>query len=271
MKKGTGKTALITGATSGIGLELAKLFARDGYKLVIVSRTAAHLEQTAAVLKEQGSPQVTTIEKDLFRRNAAFEIHDLLHAKDVQVNVLVNDAGQGQYGEFIDNDINRELDIIQLNICSLVTLTKLFLKEMVARNEGMILNVSSVASKLPGPLQAVYHATKAFVQSFSEAIRDEVKETEVIITTLLPGATGTDFFNKAGMLNSKIVVEGDLADAAGVAEDGYNALMKGKDMVVSGFKNKVQVAMSNLVPDTALAANIHKQQAPAGEEKEAEK
>lgn len=207
------------------------------------------------------------IAKDLFQKNAAFELHELISAKGITIDVLVNDAGQGQYGEFKDIDINRELDIIQLNIASLVTLTKLFLKQMVARNKGTILNVSSVASKSPGPLQAVYHATKAFVQSFSEAIRDELKETEVIITTLLPGATNTDFFRKADMLNAKIVAEGKLADPADVAKDGYEALMKGKDMVVSGFKNKVQVAMGNLIPDTKLAAKVHEQQRPVDEDK----
>lgn len=266
MEKRTGKFALITGATSGIGLELAKLFAADGYNLVIVSRYADTLNETAQLLKDIGKTEVITIAKDLFQKNAAFELYELVQARGITINVLVNNAGQGQYGEFIHNDINREQDIIQLNILSLVTLTKLFLKDMTARNEGMILNVSSVASKAPGPLQAVYHATKAFVQSFSEAIRDEIKETEVIITTLLPGATATDFFNKAGMQHAKNVVEGELADAAGVAKDGYEALMKGKDMVVSGFANKVQVAMAGVTPDTVLAAKVHKQQEPVNKE-----
>jgi len=262
MEKTTEKFALITGASSGIGLELAKLFAKDGYNLVIVSRRLEDLMATSQILKEINNIQVVPLVKDLFQKNAAFELHGLILAKGIKINVLVNNAGQGQYGEFVDNDIHRELDIIQLNVNSLVILTKLFLKEMVARNEGMILNVSSVASKAPGPLQAVYHATKAFVQSFSEAIRDEVKETEVIITTLLPGATETAFFNKAGMQNARNVVEGELADPADVAADGYKALMKGKDMVVSGFKNKVEVAMAGIIPDTALAAKVHKQQEP---------
>jgi len=256
------KYALITGATSGIGRELAKLFAQDGYNLVIVSRTAADLTLTAQVLKGINNIEVVPVVKDLFKKNAAVELFNEVQAKGITVNVLVNDAGQGQYGEFIHNDLDRELDIIQLNICSLVGLTKLYLQQMVQRNEGMILNVSSVASKTPGPLQAVYHATKAFVQSFSEAIRDEVKESEVIITTLLPGATQTNFFHKAGMLEAKNVVEGKLADAAGVAKDGYEALMKGKDMVVSGFANKLQAAMAGIIPDTVLAAQVHEQQKP---------
>ena len=176
--------------------------------------------------------------------------------------MLVNNAGQGQYGEFIDTDIYREIDIIQLNIVSLVVLTKLFLQDMVDRGEGRILNVASVAGKIPGPLQSVYHGTKAFVHSFTEAIRSEVKDAGVRVTSLLPGATGTDFFNKADMLEAKNVQDGKLADAGEVAKDGYDALMKGDDMVISGFKNKMQVAMSNILPDETVADNVHKQQAP---------
>jgi short-subunit dehydrogenase len=146
-------------------------------------------------------------------------------------------------------------------------LTKFFLKEMLERGEGKILNLSSIASKAPGPWQSVYHGTKAFVQSFTEAIANETKDTGVTITALLPGATDTDFFAKAEMLRSKIVAEGKLADAAKVAKDGYDALMKGSDMVVSGFKNKVSVAMSNIMPDKKAAENMNKQQKPVDSKK----
>ena len=176
---------------------------------------------------------------------------------------MVNDAGQGNYGLFTDTDIERELDIIQLNIGSLIILTKQFLKDMVARREGKILNLSSTASKLPGPWQSVYHGTKAFVQSFTEAIRSENKESGVTITALLPGATDTDFFNKASMQESKIVEDkSSLANAADVAKDGYNALMSGDDKVVSGFKNKAQVTMANVTPDSMVADNMNKMQEP---------
>jgi short-subunit dehydrogenase len=253
---------LITGATSGIGAELAKLFAKDNYNLVINARSGSELTTTASLLRDLGAGTVVTIEKDLFDEYGAQSLYNEVKANGITVEILVNNAGQGQYGLFIDNDLERELDIIQLNVCSVVTLTKLFLKEMVARGTGKILNVTSVASKTPGPLQAVYHATKAFAHSFTEAIREEVKDTGVTVTSLLPGATDTDFFRKADMLNAKNVVEGDLADPAKVAADGYKALMKGDDMVVSGFQNKVQVAMTNLVPDSALAKKVHKQQEP---------
>ena len=263
MQNNKEKYVLITGGTSGIGLELAKLFAKDGYNLVIVARDRSDLVLSEQVIRGVSNVKIVTISKDLFQKNAAFELFETVEAGGYNIEILVNDAGQGLYGRFIETDIERELDIIQLNISSLVVLTKLFLKKMVARNEGRILNVSSVASKTPGPWQSVYHGTKAFVQSFSEAIREEVKETNVTISTLLPGATDTDFFRKAGMMNAKIVVEGDLADPADVAKDGYEALMSGKDMVVSGFKNKVQVAMGNVIPDSVQAHQMAEQQKDA--------
>ncbi len=262
------KYALITGATSGIGYELAKLFAKDGYNLVIVARDEEQLKNRSSEFEKQYGINVTTFSKDLFDPENAFDLYNEIILKGIQIDVLVNDAGQGHYGEFVETDIHRELSIIQLNISSLVVLTKLFLQDMVKRGNGKILNLSSVASKIPGPFQSVYHGTKAFVQSFTEAIRNEVKDTDVVVTALLPGATDTDFFNKADMENSKVVQEGKLADPADVAKDGYEALMKGNDMVISGFKNKVQVAMSNILPDSMVADKVHKQQEPANDQEE---
>jgi len=257
------KHALITGGTSGIGYELAKLLAADGYNLILVSRTQEDLERVSDELQSAHGVTVRTISKDLFYPGNALELTDEIRDEGIQIDVLVNDAGQGQYGPFVAQDINRLLDIVHLNIESLLILTHYFLKEMVARNDGKILNLASIAGKLPGPWQAVYHGTKAFVHSFTEAIRSEVKDTAVTITSLLPGATDTDFFKKADMLDSKVVKEGELGDAAAVAKDGFEALMAGKDMVVSGFKNKVQVAMSNVMPDSRVADQLNKQQAPA--------
>jgi short-subunit dehydrogenase len=258
---------LITGATSGIGYELARLFAKDGHDLVIVARSEEELEKTSVELSQQYGIDVVKISKDLFIPQSAFDLYEEVTQKNIAVDILVNDAGQGQYGEFIETDIIRELEIIQLNISSVVVLTKLFLQDMVKRGEGKILNLSSIASKLPGPWQSVYHGTKAFIQSFTEAVREEVKDKGVSITALLPGGTATDFFNKADMTQSKVVQEGKLADAADVAKEGYDALMKGDDKVVAGFKNKVQVAMAAVTPDPVLAAKLHKQQAPVTEEK----
>jgi short-subunit dehydrogenase len=257
------RAALITGATSGIGRELANCFAQDKYNLVIVARDVRELEQTADELRQQYGVQVLPIAKDLFRREAPFEVYDELRDRRIRIDALVNNAAQGQYGQFTTTDINRELDIIQLNIGAYVTFTKLYLQEMVARNDGMILQVSSIGGELPGPLQSVYHATKAFITSFTEAIREEVKDQNIKITALLPGVTDTDFFNKADMERSKLVANGaSKADPAKVAKDGYEALLAGKDKVISGFMNKVQVAMSNLIPDNLVAANLHKMGEP---------
>ena len=255
--------ALITGGTSGIGLELAKLFAKDNYNLIIVARNTIELANVAGELKTGNDIDVITIEKDLFRKEAPKEIYDEIKAKNIQVDVLVNDAGQGQFGLFAETDINREMDIIQLNIGATIALVKLYLPEMLARKDGKILNLSSTASKIPGPYQSVYHGTKAFVQSFTEAIRSENKDSGVTITALLPGATDTDFFNKAQMNDSKIVQGGGLADAAGVAKDGYEALMAGDDKVVSGLKNKAMVAAANIMPDSMVADQVKSQQEPA--------
>ncbi|MEO5999970.1 MAG: SDR family oxidoreductase [Chitinophagaceae bacterium] len=260
------KYALVTGATSGIGFELAKLLAQDKYNLIIAGREQMSLDQTANELSKYNI-EVVTIVKDLFDHDSPFQLYQEVKEKGIEIDVLINDAGQGQYGEFVDTDIDREIDIIQLNIISLVVLTKHFLRDMVSRGSGKILNVASVASKIPGPYQSVYHGTKAFVHSFTEAIRSEVKDSGITVTSLLPGVTDTDFFNKADMEDSKVVKEGKKAEPADVAKNGYDALMNDKDMVVSGFMNKVQVAISNVTPDSMVADKIKKQQAPADESK----
>jgi uncharacterized protein len=256
------KFAVVTGGTSGIGYELAKLLAGDGFNLVVVARDTSDLTRIQREFGRDYRVDVIAISKDLFNPEHAFDLYDEIKTMDIQVEILINDAGHGLYGEFVDTDIRKELDIINLNISSLVVLTKLFLRDMVERRSGKIMNLSSIASKTPGPWQSVYHGTKAFVQSFTEAIRSEVKDTGVTITALLPGATATDFFNKAGMQDSKIVREGKLYDAADVAKDGYTAMMNGDDMVVSGFGNKVQVAMSAVTPDSLLAERTKKAQEP---------
>jgi short-subunit dehydrogenase len=258
--------ALITGATQGIGYELAKLFAGDGYNLIIVARTENDLQQRASEFSSEYGVQVVPIAKDLFQANAAFELYDEVKRQGLLVDVLVNDAGQGQYGLFVEADIHRLLDIIQLNVSSITVLTHLFLKDMVARNEGKILQLASIASQLPGPWQAVYHATKAYVLSFTEALISELKDSAVTITALQPGATATDFFNKADMLESKIL-DTKLSDPGKVAKDGYQALMSSDDKVVSGAKNKVMVGMSNIMPEAMVAEQMNKMQQPRSEEK----
>lgn len=253
--------ALITGATSGIGYELAKIFAKNHYNLVIVARSEDKLEEVANDFMQRYGVQVLPIAQDLFNPDSPFEIYDEVTARGITINVLVNNASQGLYGKFVDTDLQRELDMLQLNIGGYLVLTKLFLQEMVDRGEGRILNVSSIASKLPGPYQAVYHGTKAFVHSFTEAIRAETEGTGVTITSLLPGVTDTDFFHKAHMEDSKML-EHKMEDPAEVAQDGFEALMAGEDMRISGLKYKAQVAASNLTPDHMLAKTMLKQQEP---------
>lgn len=257
------KYALITGATSGIGNELAKLFAKDGYNLVIVARTETDLEGVASGLASIFGINVTTIAKDLSQPNGPFEVYEEVKAKGIKIDVLVNDAGQGQYGKFVDTDIQRELEIVRLNIDGYLILTKLFLKEMVGRNEGKILQVASIGSKLPGVMQSVYHATKAFILSHTEALVNELKDTSVTITALMPGPTDTDFFRKAEMENTKMVQESGVSDPAKVAQDGYEALMSGESKIISGFKNKVQVAMTNVMTDNAAAKMVEKLMEPS--------
>ncbi len=264
----TNKTyTLITGGTSGIGYELAKIFANNGHNLILVSRDEADLTITRNELLELGV-EVLIISKDLFDRQTPFDLYNEINEKGYDIDILVNNAGQGQYGEFSETNIYRELSIIQLNISSLVVLTKLFLQDMLKKGTGKILNLSSVTSKSPGPLNSVYHGTKAFVQSFTQAIAAEVKDKGITVTALLPGATDTDFFNKADMQQSKIAKEGDLSDAKKVAQDGYDALMRGDHMVVSGFKNKVKVALSNVLSDKAVAKKTHKEHTEAEEKKQ---
>jgi len=262
------KYALVTGGTSGIGYELAKLLAADGYNLILVARGQDDLDKAAGEFQGSYSVDVIPFSYDLSVPDNTFKLVEEITGRGLTVEVLVNDAGQGLYGEFVDTDLQRELAIVHLNISSMLILTKTFLKEMVARKNGRILNLASIAGKLPGPLQSVYHGTKAFVHSFTEAIRNEVKDDGVTVTSLLPGATDTDFFRKADMLDAKNVQSGHLADPAKVARDGYDALKANKDMVVSGMANKAQVAMSNILPDSTVANKVHKQQAPVDNEKE---
>lgn len=261
--------ALITGASSGIGYELARLFAADGYPLIIVSRDRQALEQKAGALSSEFGVEVVPIAKDLFQPSAASELYEEVKNRGYTVDVLVNDAGQGQYGLFVESELERQLDIIQLNVTSLVVLTHKFLKDMVARNEGKILQVASIASEVPGPFQAVYHGTKAFVLTLTEGLVNELKNSAVTMTALQPGVTDTDFFNKADFPQDLKILEKDsMSDPAKVAKDGYEALMKGDDKIVSGFKNKAMTTMSNVMPDTMVAEQMRQMHTRKSEEKD---
>ncbi|HEX9980952.1 MAG TPA: SDR family oxidoreductase [Flavobacterium sp.] len=260
MTDNSNKYVLVTGATSGIGYELAKIFAQEKYNLVLVARPSGELDVTANELSQQYGIKAIPIPKDLFEADAAFDVYEQVKRQGIVIDILVNDAGQGVYGLLTETDIRKQLQVIQLNVVALTTLTYLYLKDMIARNEGKILQLGSVVSEIPATLQAVYGGTKAYVLSFTEALISEVKDTNVTLTVLQPGATDTDFFNKAGAQHSKLVEDkSSLSDPADVAKDGYDALMRGDDKVVSGFKNKIQVGMSNVLPDTMLADQMKKQ------------
>jgi short-subunit dehydrogenase len=255
MNSGIGKTALITGASSGIGQELAKLFAQDGYNLVLVARSDDKLDRLAEVFKSNyDTQQITVIGKDLSQEDAAQDVYNQVKAKDITVDVLVNDAGVGLYGMFgTDTDWEREKAMIHLNVLTLTQMTKLFLYDMLARNEGKILNLASLLSITPSPLMAVYAGTKAYVYNFTQSLINELKDTNVTVTALLPNATDTDFFNKAGAENTKVTDE--LQDPAMVAKDGYAAVMAGKNKIVpGGLKNKSYEILAYVAPQEAMAA-----------------
>lgn len=266
MENTTEKTVLITGATSGIGRELTNLFAKDGYNLVLVARSGNSLRLIADEYEQQFGIKATTIAQDLADPKAADAIYEQTQQQGITVNILVNDAGMGEYGKFAtETDLQRELDIVQINAVSLMHLTKLYLKDMVSRNEGKILMLGSEVSVSPSPMMAVYGATKAFIKSFSESIRNELNDTNVTVTVLMPGATNTDFFNKAGAAHVRGADPAKTANPADVAKEGYDALMSGKDHVVAGWMNKARVAMAHVLPDPFLAANARKDMTPKDE------
>ncbi len=239
------KTALITGATSGIGLELARLFARDHYRLAIAARTAEELEKTAAELSHLSGQEVVTFVSDLSDKNAAQQLYDSTKRKNLTVDVLVNNAGYAEHGLFKDVDLEKELGLIQLNLTSLTILTKLFLDDMLKRKSGKILNVASTAAFQPGPLMSVYYATKAYVLSLTEALANELQDTNITITALCPGPTKTAFQHKIGV---KLPLFSGSMSAQTVAEIGYRGLMKGKTVVIPGWKNKLLVQSLRLAP-----------------------
>jgi uncharacterized protein len=257
-----GKTALVTGASSGIGYELARRFAADGCNLVLVSRSEEELNEIARSFERQYGIRVEVLAKDLFETNAAQELYAEVQARGIEVHYLVNNAGQGVYGKFAETDLEKELAIIQLNICSLITLTKLFLGDMLTRNQGRILQLASVVSKTPAPWSAVYGGTKAFVYNFTQAVIQELEGTGVTMTALRPGATDTDFFRKEGANDMRVVQEGDLSAPDVVARDGYEAMLQGAPSVVSGLKNKVMDKLGDLMPDTVRAKQSKKQHEP---------
>lgn len=244
----SGLTALVTGASSGIGLELAKQFAAHGHDLVITSRHRDALEAVAGTIEGKFGVKVTVIPDDLIDPAAPQRLFDAIRAENIGVHFLVNNAGFGLGGEFAGTDITRELEMIQVNIAALTHLTKLFLPGMLKRKKGMILNVASTAAFQPGPLMAVYYASKAFVLSFSQALDEELRNTGVSVTCLCPGATDTNFAETAKVGNSKLFSRVGMATADEVARVGYDAMMKGERVAIVGLQNKVMMFSERFAP-----------------------
>ncbi|MGA9527105.1 MAG: SDR family oxidoreductase [Terriglobales bacterium] len=253
------KTALITGASFGIGLELARIFAREGYNLVLVARTADRLRQLASELEKNHGARSLILAADLSEPGAAAYVFDQTTRAKIALDVLVNNAGFGQYGFFAENDLEECMRQIQLNVTTLTHLTRLYLPEMLARESGSILNVASTAAFQPGPLMAVYFATKAYVLHFSEALANELAGTGVTVTCLCPGATATEFHKRANATGMNLLRMGSM-DARTVAEDGYRAMVEGKAVVISGFKNWLVAQSVRFSPRRLVTAITRKVQ-----------
>lgn len=253
--------AVVTGASSGIGYELAKQFAQNGFDVLVTAEDAA-ITQAARDIQALGAT-VYTVHVDLTTRDGVNTLYDEIKATGRPVDAIALNAGVGLGGPFLDTDFDKELNVINLNIVSTVHLAKHVLPDMVARGEGRVLFTSSIAALMPGTFQSVYNGTKAFVQSFAEALRNELKDTGVTVTALQPGATETEFFERAEMEDTKVGAN-TKDDPAQVAKQGFDALMAGKDHVIGGsLKTKAQAAVAKVLPDTANAAQ-HRTMAEPG-------
>jgi short-subunit dehydrogenase len=230
------QTALITGASSGIGLDLARLMAPD-FDLIITARNQSELEKLARELEAQHGNHVHVVPADLSRPQAAEQIFAEVQRRGLQVNALINNAGFGAYGAFAQSDLESDLGMLQVNIAALTALTRLALPAMLERRRGRIMNVASTAGFQPGPLMSVYYATKAYVIMFSEAIANELKGTGVTVTCLCPGPTETQFASRANMEKSRLFKLGAMSSMA-VAQTGYKAMMAGKTLAIPGLMNK---------------------------------
>jgi uncharacterized protein len=250
--------ALVTGASSGIGFELAKLFAKNGFD-VIVNAEDAGIEKAAMLVRAEGA-EVTPVQADLRTEDGVAQLWTRVQETGRPLEAAAINAGVGQGGRFVDTDWADDLSILQLNVVSTAALIKLALVEMTGRNRGRILVTSSIASTMPGAFQPVYNASKSFVQSLTEAVQEEIKDSDVTITSLMPGPTDTEFFSRAD-LDDTAMGKGPKDPADEVAQAGFEAMMKGERKVVAAsLMTKAQAAMNKVLPDSVKAAT-HKQMA----------
>lgn len=254
------KVALITGASTGIGKEFAHIHAERGGDLIVIARREDKLKELKSELESKYNVSVTILAKDLGHPNSPMEIYQEVKQLGIEVGYLINNAGFGGVGKFHERDLAQDMAMINLNISALTALTHLFLQDFVSRDSGKILNVSSTASFLPGPLQAVYYATKAYVTFFSNAIAEELYDTKITVTNLMPGATATEFGRVSGM--DKTALFDKTVSARSVAEDGYNGMIAGKLDVVSGLKpsQKLMMSMIPFTPKKMLLSQVRKMQ-----------
>jgi len=246
-------TVLITGASGGIGYELAKLFARDHHNLVLVARSGDKLAQVAAELRAQ-NVTVRTIVLDLASPPAPKFLFDQMQTEGITIDVLINNAGFGAFGEFAQMSNEEIFGQIQLNITALTELTRLFLPPMLASHSGRIMNVASTAGFQPGPLMAVYYATKAYVISLSEALANEVRKSGVTVTCFCPGATHTGFAKRAGNDKSRLFQQLGAMNVEKVALDGYRAVMEGHTLAISGAHNWLVAQSTRFAPRKVVTA-----------------
>jgi uncharacterized protein len=255
--------AVVTGASSGIGFELAKQFAENGFDVLIAAEDDG-IEAAADKLRGSGA-DVLPVKTDLRKHEEVERLFAAITAHGRPIDAVALNAGIGQGGAFVDIDLADDLEVIQTNIVSTVHLAKLVLRDMVARKDGKVLVTSSIASTMPGSFQATYNASKSFLQSFTEALQNELKDTGVTLTSLMPGPTDTNFFHRADMDDTP-VGKGSKDDPAKVAEQGFKALMKGEDKLVAGsVKTKVQGAANKILPDKLKSAAHRKMAEPTTE------
>jgi len=253
-------TALITGASSGIGREFAKIHAENGGDLVIIARSEEKLNALKVELEEKYNVSVLVIKKDLTKINACKEVYYKVKNSGIRIEILINNAGFGGLGRFDERNLETDLAMINLNISALTKMTHYFLKDFVAQNSGKILNVSSTASLIPGPLQAVYYATKAYVTSFTNAIAEELADTNVTVTNLMPGATASEFGKTSGM--DKTAMFESPADAKTVALEGYEGMQNRELDVISGlpFPLKIMTKLLPLMPKKMVLKKVRQMQ-----------
>lgn len=244
----TKHTVLISGASSGIGYELAKIFARNGHDLILVARSADKLLQFAELLRNDYQVQVAAFARDLSDLQQVRELYETITQEGVFVDFLINNAGFGDYGYFVDSDWHKTEQMIQLNITSLTLMTHLFLQNMKQQQRGRIMHVASTAAFQPGPLMAVYYATKSYVLFFSEALFNELAEHHITVTALCPGPTESGFQAAADLHESRLVKGKRLPSAASVAEYGFMAMMQGKRLAIPGAMNKLMAVMIRFSP-----------------------